>query len=602
MEVILQVVYSFFSGCLLSLAIPNEIYDFGAPFYTLIAFVPFYILFAKKIKNYKQAFFAGFIQTITTHLFSSYWLAYFKDFAAITLGASAFGTGMIGGFTALFLYLPFSSSQNKNELFHKTLHPRFYDVCAFKIVYFSAIYTLYEWIKSSGFLGYPWGTVSSAMYKWPILMQISSVAGTYGITFLILLINSLFAQTFIFIFEKNSKKNEKDSLLITFKFVAALLLCSLVYGIYQYAKPRNPHKIVTTVMVQQNSNPWNEETDEKSILISQKLTKQRTDELSKINKKADLVVWSEGCLKYPFPNSIHYYQKYPFENPLCPFIAKTNVPFLFGGSFIKEQNDDKKIFNAALLFDKDGNLRGEYGKNHLVPFAESLPFIEYPKIKSFMKKVIGISAGWSPGDQYVFFEIPCKTTKYYRLPAVKNIDITKTLDEQKKEENKPVTVKFSTPVCFDDSFTDIMRPMFLNGAELFVNITDDSWSLKRSSEIQHFIIASYRAIEYRTTLIRSCNAGYSVVVNPAGKVIADMPLFTEYSIAVDVPVYKRQMTTYARFGNWLPYTIIILFTVFTFYFRLTFEKSDYIPSERKIKHKKKKKKIRPIKARYRSRS
>lgn len=592
MEVFLQGVYSFFSGYMLSLAIPNEFYDFGAPFYTIIAFIPYYVLFSEKIKNYGQAFLAGFIQSITTHLFSSYWLAYFKEFPAITLGASAFGTGAIGGFSALFLYLPFSSSQNKNKLLNGTLHPQFCDVSAFKIFYFAAIYTLYEWVKSCGFLGYPWGTVSSAMFEWPVLMQISAIAGTYGITFLVVLINSLAAEIFILFFEKNNRKNKKDSIFIAFKFVAILTFCSSIYGIYQYYKPRNPHKIVTTVMVQQNSDPWLEETDERSILISQNLTRQKIDELSQENKKADLVVWSEGCLKYPFPNSLRYYQKYPYENPLCPFIDKIDAPFLLGGSLKKNQNDEKKSFNVALLFDKDGNWRGEYAKNHLVPFAESLPFIEFPQVKNFMKKVVGISAGWTPGDQYVFFEIPCKTTKYYRLPAVKNIDISKSESEQKKEENKPVTVKFSAPICFDDSFPDIMRPMFLNGAELFVNLTDDSWSRKRSSEIQHFAIASYSAIEYRTTLVRSCNAGYSVVVNPAGKVIADMPLFEECALAFDVPVYKRQITTYARFGNWLPYVFMIFLAVFAVYFKFVFKKSDYIPSERKIKRKKKRKKLR----------
>ena len=135
-----------------------------------------------------------------------------------------------------------------------------------------------------------------------------------------------------------------------------------------------------------------------------------------------------------------------------------------------------------------------------------------------------------------------------------------------------------------------MRPLYLNGAELFVNLTDDSWSKKRSSEIQHFVIASYRAIEYRTTLVRSCNAGYSVVINPAGKIIAEMPLFEQASINVDVPVFERKMTTYARFGNWLPYSSIVFLVLFAVYYFFSFEKTDYIKSERKIKFNKDSKK------------
>ena len=135
-----------------------------------------------------------------------------------------------------------------------------------------------------------------------------------------------------------------------------------------------------------------------------------------------------------------------------------------------------------------------------------------------------------------------------------------------------------------------MRPLFLNGTELFINITDDSWSLKNSSEIQHFVIASYRAIEYRTTLVRSANAGYSVVVDPSGKVIADLPLFEDVALAYDIPVYKRTMTTYARFGNWLPYLCIIIFFSCAIWSYFDFVPYDYIPSERKSKKDKKKKK------------
>ena len=151
----------------------------------------------------------------------------------------------------------------------------------------------------------------------------------------------------------------------------------------------------------------------------------------------------------------------------------------------------------------------------------------------------------------------------------------------------PYTVRLATPICFDDAFTDIMRPLFLNGCELFVNITDDSWSRKQSSEIQHFVIASYRAIEYRTSLIRSSNAGYSVVVDPAGKVIADQPLFEESSLVYDVPIYEHKMTTYARFGNWLPYLCIVIFVLCCIYAWFIFDEWDYIPSERKTKKSKK---------------
>ncbi len=577
---------------MLAAAIPNEIYTFGAPYFTLIALIPFYLVFYR-IKNYKQAFLAGFLQTITTHLISSFWLAYFKDFAIFTLGASALGTGCIGGFMAYLFYLPYSSSKASNPLneksasFDLSLNP------AFRILYFAGIYTIYEWVKSSGFLGYPWGTVSSAVFRWPILMQLASITGTYGITFFITFLNAILAELIIFYYDANKADSffckRRKALTDCSTLFFLLLGLILLHGLVQYNLPRKAVKTLTAVLVQQNQDPWKQSSDRDSILNSQELTKEKLTELSEEKRKANLIIWSEGVLSRSFPNAEKHYKNFPADKPLISFIKENKVPLLAGGSYLKD-SEKRKINNAALVFDENGKFRGYYAKNHLVPFAEVIPFAELPAINAFLNKVVGISAGWTPGDQYVYFDIPAKATENYKLPAVKTIDITKPYSAQEKEENEAVKVRICTPICYDDAFTDIMRPLFLNGAEVFLNITDDSWSLKNSSEIQHFVIASYRAIEYRTTLVRCANAGYSVVVNPSGKIIDDLPLFEAQALATDIPIYKRRITPYAKLGNWLPYTLIILFLSYLTYSILTFSSDDYIPSERKIKKSKKKSK------------
>ncbi len=596
MELILQVIFSsVFSGFMLSAAIPNEFYLFGCPVFTLISFIPLYLIF-NKIKDFKLAFLAFFLQTLTTHLVSSFWLAFFKDFAIFTLGASAIGTACIGGAFGLYFFLPYNSTGAQNKLNENALKLPLMQTTTFRVLYFAAVYTLYEWAKSSGFLGYPWGTVSSAMYKWPLLMQTASITGTYGITFVIIMFNAIAAEFIMLYYGNYSLQKTKYCQTVQMaKLLGMLFVLMLVHGIAQYDKVRKPVKELTAILVQQNSNPWDEDSDENSILVSQRLTKEKIDELKMQDREADLVIWSEGCLRKNFPGGENYYTWFPPEKPLVDFVKEIKVPCIFGGAVTRTRKftqngkkvSRKQYYNSALLFDEEGHYRGYYAKNHLVPFAEVLPFIEVPAIHAFMEKVVGISAGWTPGDQYVYFDIPCRVTEHFKLPVVKAIDLNKDYMQQKQEEKTPYTVRLSTPICFDDAFSDIMRPLFLNGTELFVNITDDSWSLKRSSELQHFVIASYRAIEYRTTLIRSSNAGYSVVVDPAGKVIADQPLFEESSLVCDVPIYEHKMTTYARFGNWLPYLCIAVFVLCCLYSWFTFEEWDYIPSERKIKKSKK---------------
>ena len=585
MSVILQVFYSAFSSILLSLAIPNELYTFGFPLFTLIALSPYYIAISKA-KSVRQAFAIGFIQAFLTHTFSSFWLAYFKDFALFTLGASACGTGAIGGIFGTIAFVPFNSHKKQNTLLSFTIHQSTFQTKSFKILYFASVYTLYEWVKSTGYLGYPWGTVSSTLYTWSWITQIASITGTYGLTFLFALVNALLAEK---ICQNRYSTSRQD--FFYFNTVLKLTICffclTIVYGVAQVHKKRIPQKYLTAIMVQQNSDPWKEKNDNASILRSQKLTEQKIAELTAGGKSADFVVWSEGCLKSAFPHATHTYSVYPVEKPLVDFIKEIRLPFLAGGKFVRD-SDKAEICNAALMFDSKGAFRGYYGKNHLVPFAEALPGREFPAVREFLKTKLRISAGWTPGDQYVFFDIQGKWNKDRKLPPEKYIDLSKPHIEQVKEELKEPLVRISTPICFDDAFPDVMEPLFKGGSELFVNITDDSWSLKKSSEIQHFVIASFASIEYRTTMIRSSNSGYSCIISPTGKVLADSPLFEEYALSYDVPVYERQTTVYARLGNWLPHLILFLLTIYMVYEYFSFEPTDYIPSARKLKKHKRK--------------
>ncbi|MFC2280549.1 MAG: nitrilase-related carbon-nitrogen hydrolase, partial [Treponema socranskii subsp. buccale] len=152
----------------------------------------------------------------------------------------------------------------------------------------------------------------------------------------------------------------------------------------------------------------------------------------------------------------------------------------------------------------------------------------------------------------------------------KIVSLAKGAGDLAAEEEMPL-VRVSAPVCFGDAFpSDVCGPLHRYGSDVFINITDDSWSNTKSAEYQHFVIASYRAIEYRTTLVRSTNAGYSVVLDPAGKIVADMPLFEQDALAVSIPVYKRSTTAYALFGNWLPFVFGVLIIAYCLYVSLAF--------------------------------
>ena len=551
MSGIVQVFYIFFSAAAFSLAIPNEFLKFGSPLIGLFALVPLYLVF-KQFKSYKRAFLLTALHTLIVHLMSSFWLAFFKDFAALTLGASAAGTAMIGGAIGWLLYLPLSTASAQLG------EQKPYAALTFRVFWFPAVYTFYEWIKSIGWLGYPWGTLSQTMFLWRTFIQLADITGTYGITFLTALFAAVVAEGTAF--WPRSLKKSAHPLLSSYKKAASaacvLFFFTLVYGGFRQFEARRPIKFLNAVMVQQNADPWLQRDDSDTILLSQQLTENALSECRAAGMPVNLVVWSEGCLRYAFPmNESHYYY-FPEARPLLPFIRDTGIPFLLGGPYTPDSASGR-VFNAALLFDKEGRFRGAYGKNHLVPFAEAVPFAAFPAVRAFFKKVIHISAGWAPGDQYTLFDIPAEPPADRTLPPVKVLSLAMTADEQERNEETEY-VRIAAPICFDDAFPDVCTPLVKSGAELLMNLTDDSWSRLESAETQHFVIAAFRAIELRTTLARSTNAGLTAVLDPTGRIIGSMPMFTAGALSLSIPVYAHTETIYMRFGNWLPKVFFLL--------------------------------------------
>ena len=94
------------------------------------------------------------------------------------------------------------------------------------------------------------------------------------------------------------------------------------------------------------------------------------------------------------------------------------------GTVSFEQVPLYRYYNIAAVFDSRANFRGYYGKLHLVPFAESIPGINNPVIKQIFRKVVGISAGWTQGEQLTYFEVPCSYFGEPTTPRVNNINIS----------------------------------------------------------------------------------------------------------------------------------------------------------------------------------
>jgi apolipoprotein N-acyltransferase len=60
-----------------------------------------------------------------------------------------------------------------------------------------------------------------------------------------------------------------------------------------------------------------------------------------------------------------------------------------------------------------------------------------------------------------------------------------------------------------------------------------------------------RAVENRRWVLRDTNNGYTMDVDPYGRIVAELP--PDVREQLDAPYgFRSEMTPYARFGNWFP--------------------------------------------------
>jgi apolipoprotein N-acyltransferase len=492
------------------MGIPNEVLTSGSALLGLVALIPLYCAL-REVKTWRGAGFLGGVMMMLVHAISSFWLAYFKDFAIFTIGGSSlynFFIGIVVGWVLRW-----------SIRFPKHIRP----------FMFAMAWTIWEWFKSIGFFAYPWGTLVMTSRDLKLLIQIADITGTWGITFLMSLVSAILAE---FVAElptlKHSRNIVTSTLFRSACFTAGLLALASLYGAIRLVTLPQSETSLDVVIVQQNADPWEDGGVPVTVLQSQQLTEEA---IASAGKKPDLVIWSESVLSWPpYRENRLYYGRTPKDYPFAQFMQNIDTPLLVGSTVVVDPENDG-MSNSAILIAPDGTQLDWHAKVQLVPFAEYMPFTEYEFVRTFFDAIVGFSRGWVPGT------------------SVEPMVVT---DKKGRE------IRIATPICFEDAFPALNARAYNRGSDLIINLTNDAWSKTDSAEMQHFTIASFRSIELRTTLVRSTNGGYSVVVDPSGTVIADLPLFKSTSLFTTVPVFPHVTTFYARFGDWFPSLLCLL--------------------------------------------
>ena len=380
-----------------------------------------------------------------------------------------------------------------------------------------ALWVSLDFVKAhAGFLAFPWGNMAYTQHQNLPLLQIMTPTGEYGVTFFLVMANMA-------LYELIFTRAWRIALV-----VSVLILAAWSWGYYEMNKTAAPGQTIRVAVVQPR------------ILLSERKTAAgRLASLVRLEhwtrkaarQKPAFIVWPETALR-GFPNE-------PIQTErVIKLVNSTKIPLILGTSEFEkyslpaDPNEHlakfgTRSYNSAYLVLPDGTLSPPYRKQLLVPFAEYMPGQPWLKWPSWIvDKSFHITAGEKSG--YVY--------------------------PQKDLKIAPI-------ICWENLFSDFVRPLVQDGAHILVQLTNDNHFGRSAAPRQHNISSQFRAIENRTPVVVASNTGPSVIFDPWGRPAAEVNRIFSTGIASALISKGSGGTTYTQYGDVFTF-LCLLFSLF----------------------------------------
>ncbi len=478
-------------------AFPNPLFVDGLAPLGFLALIP--VVPVIRRSGWIGIWFYGIFYGFVTYAVFNYWLANFHPLAIFIVPVI-----YAGYFFVLFPILKLAT----------LLFPR----NAYLVQ--AAIWIAYELLRTKGYLGYAYGIIGYSQYRVTPLIQIADFGGVWIVSLLVIL-PSLYLGQGLAGGLPGLRGFFKDHRRFPLVYLV-LIIASLVYGFLAPVdlSGARPWKVA---MVQQNVDPWVGGFRAYEASLDALI---RQSDLA-LEEEPDIVVWSETSFVPAIDFHTRYredQETYELVRRLTDYLAGIDVPVVVGngdGQLVRnEEGEFERVDYNAVLVHEDQEFSEPYRKIHLVPFTEHFPYEkQFPWLHELL--VENNTTFWREGEEWTVFEA--------------------------------AGVRFSTPICFEDTFGYLSRGFVNRGAEIIVNLTNDSWAYSVPSAMQHMGMAVFRAVENRRTVVRSTNGGMTTTIDPNGRIRAMLPAFVEAYMVDTVPVFTDRTTIYTRFGDYFAY-------------------------------------------------
>jgi apolipoprotein N-acyltransferase len=345
---------------------------------------------------------------------------------------------------------------------------------------------------------FPW-RMGNSQLEVPILMQIGDLTGPYGLSFVIVWVSAAITLALL--------RPRRWAPLLAAGAAAVLVV---VYGIWRMPSVQaaiDAAQPVSVGLVQGNVGIY-EKGD--ATLFDINLDTYR--KLSRrLQSNVDVLIWPESVAQWWVP--VRDEQLAPKHNP---FIGVQSY-LIYGGlayDYPPGGRSTPVTYNSAFLIDGSGRVHGRYDKHVLIPFGEYIPGASlFPSI----------------------YELSPHTGQFTPGATIQTLDV-------------PGRVRVAPLICYEDVPAGIARAMTAGGAQALLTIFNDAWFGRSMAPYQHEAIAIWRAIENRRYFMRVGNAGVSSVVDPFGRVVDRLGMFTPETLRAEIRPLDIA-TVYTRYGD-----------------------------------------------------
>jgi len=374
-----------------------------------------------------------------------------------------------------------------------------------RLLVFAGLYTVGEWLRGHLFTGFPWNLQA---YSWAAslaVMQSMALIGAYGLSFLTILLGASLADL--------TRRG-------AFKAPVAMIALFLVaWGGGEARLMAHPLRMVAGVKLRivQPNIPQREKDPARYYARNW----QRLLDLSVAPGNPTTIIWPEAAPP-PF-----LFDRDPASLDEVGLLTGTSRILMTGATRAQHTAKGFAAYNSLFIF-TPGAKPVIYDKTHLVPFGEYVPFADILNRIGITQLTDG-QEGFSTGDGPHTYQLP----KLGQVPATPS-----------------VTPLICYEIIFPSAVTAGQRPSW------FVNVTDDSWFGPWAGPYQHLLIARARAIEEALPVARAANTGISAVIDPYGRITAELGLEKMGVIDAGLPTAAPQ-STYARYGDYTFFLLLV---------------------------------------------